>query len=126
MAKVISARKLTALKKEWQAKLRLMDWRIKIRFTDLKELEDWTGIPDAIGACRHHAETKSAEIIVLDPKYFGDDATDRTADVENTVVHELLHCHFAPLRTDEPANRLIVEQIIELVSEVVLAEKRHK
>lgn len=126
MAKLISQRKLNSIKLEWQRKLRLQDWRITIRFADPEELKNWTAIDEACGACRHHEETKQAEILVLDQKYCAEENDERAQDVEDTVIHELLHCHFAVFRNGERAIQLHIEQIIEVMTEALLVEKRGK
>lgn len=122
MAKLISQRKLNSIKLEWQRKLRLQDWRIKIDFADAEFIKEEAGI-EAIGACEAHAEPRRAQIWILQDT---SELQEEQQDVEETVLHELLHCHFAAFRTADPMNQLQIEQIIEVISEALLTEKRGK
>lgn len=122
MAKAISQRKLNSIKLEWQRKLRLQDWRIKISFADAEFLKDVAGF-EAVGACEAHPEPRKAEIWILQD--VGELPEDQQ-DIEETVLHELLHCHFEAFRTADPMNQLQIEQIIEVMTEALLAEKRAK
>lgn len=126
MAKAISQRKLDAWKREWQKKLRLQDWRIKVRFSPKAILQERTGVEGAVGCCSHHEEAKAAEIDILRPEDWDAEFNKRQQDVEDTIVHELLHCHFAAFRGGERATQLAIEQIIETVTEAILNEKRRK
>ena len=122
VAKVISQRKLSSLKLEWQKKLRLKDWTIKICYSPRELVQELTGC-NAIGACDCFVEAKVAKIHVVKPR---DEDGERSQDIENTVVHELLHCHFEAFQKAEPIVKLHIEQVIEILADALLAEKRGK
>jgi hypothetical protein len=121
VAKLISQRKLTSIKREWQKLLRLQDWKIKIRFATDEELEEATGV-EAVGACHSSPETREAQILIADVSVL--EEGDRQRDVENTIVHELLHVHFAPFQSDHEAVKLQHEQAIEPITDALLKLKR--
>lgn len=120
--KLISQRKLNSIKLEWQRKLKLKDWTIKITYSSKDLLEQITGI-DAVGACECFPEAKVAKIHVYKPT---EEDGERTQDIENTVVHELLHCHFEAFQKAEPIVKLQIEQVIEVLADALLVEKRGK
>lgn len=126
MAKAISQRKIDELRREWQKRLRLEDWKISSKFTDLKFMQEITDIDNPVGACQHFVEMKEAKIWVLRPEDWDKEPNARQQDVEDTVVHELLHCHFAPLKAEDDATRLRHEQTIEAVTAALMELKRGK
>src|SRR6266852_4532547 len=113
VAKAPSQRKLNELKREWQKRLHLLDWKIAIAFTDIGFLKEATGNSSPVGACEHFAETKEAKVWVLQPSDWDVEPDERQQDVEDTVVHELLHCQFAPFGYESDLERLYIEQTIE-------------
>jgi hypothetical protein len=71
---------------EWQERLGLQDWRIKLKpkcRPEEMELENVAG-------CTAWSESgKTARIEIIDPKYYGKRVV--PFDWEKTLVHELLH-----------------------------------
>jgi hypothetical protein len=126
VAKAFSQRKLDGLRREWQKLLRLQDWRIVSKFVNPEILKERTQEEKAVGACGAFAETKEAEIIILGPQYWSEEYDARERDVEDTIVHELLHCHFAPFEGKNDAVALQHEQAIEAITEALLVLKRKK
>jgi hypothetical protein len=126
VAKAPSQRKLDTLRREWQKRLHLLDWKISCKFTDLEFLKEITKTEAPIGACEHFAETKEAKIWVLRPQDWQEEKDEREQDVEDTVVHELLHCQFAPFRYETEMERLYTEQTIETLTAAMLELKRQK
>src|SRR5947209_1947282 len=120
LAKAFSQRKLDALRRKWQKLLRLQDWRITSNFVNPEFLKEITGTELAVGACDAHVETKEARISVLGPEFWSDEDDPREQDVENTVVHELWHCHFAAFAPEDKATELQHEQTIEVITEVMM------
>lgn len=77
---------LSKLSAKWQKILRLQDWEVDINFYRSRDFTN----PDALGECTFNINARSAVIKILDPiDYEGE------YDIEWTVVHELLHLHFA-------------------------------
>jgi hypothetical protein len=124
VAKVVSQRKLTSWRREWQKRLHLLDWKIECSFADLEFLKEITDIACPIGACEHFAETKAARIWVLQPSEWQKEPDEREQDIEDTVVHELLHCQFAPFKYESDIERLYIEQTIEALTAALLELKR--
>lgn len=83
--------------KKWQAVLRLQDWHIAV---EIKRDRDMDG---ALGRTNYRRKTKEGVIRILSPL----DANPNTLyptdhDYELTLVHELLHFHFAPFYVPAP------------------------
>lgn len=74
---------LPKLLKHWQSRLLLEDWRIRI---------DWEPrLPDSVrGRCFWEGQLRDA-MILINP----DGGWTKDYPVERTVIHELLHLHFA-------------------------------
>ena len=120
MAAAISQRKLDDLRREWQKLLRLQDWKISAKFaTNGETCGD-------LGECSFIAEAKTAKIMILASDEVIDDEHHRKQDVENTLVHELLHCHFAPFFSGNKAVMLQQEQAIESIAGALVGLKRRK
>lgn len=124
MPKVISQRKLDELRREWQKTLRLQDWKITSKFVTPGEMPK--GYQDSVGYNEIKLHAKQSNIKILDPELANAERRERAADVEDTLVHELIHCHVQPFWTpDEPMNTLI-EQMIEVVAGALVGLKRKK
>lgn len=126
MAKAPTQRKLDSLRREWQKRLKLLDWRIGVKFAELEFLKDITCTEAPIGACEHFAETKEAKIWVLQPTDWREEPDPRERDVEDTIVHELLHCQFAPFNSNNEVSRLYIEQTIEMLTAALVGLKRRR
>jgi hypothetical protein len=126
VAKVISQRKLDSLRREWQKRLRLQDWKITSKFAPLGFLKEVTGTENPVGANESFVEAKEAKIHILRPEDWDKEYNERQQDVEDTVVHELLHCHFAVFDAEDNATRLRQEQVIESLTEAFMGLKRGK
>jgi hypothetical protein len=84
---------------QWQKRLNLHDWKISVivaRSTDLK--------PKTLGNVHWDLEKKTAVIRVLDPADYHMPLQAMLEDVENTVVHELIHLEMAPVLSDLQRN----------------------
>ncbi|NWL89576.1 hypothetical protein DMN77_18675 [Paenibacillus sp. 79R4] len=102
---------------EWQKILRLQDW---IVIPKIKRGRDMP-IPDVCGSCCWDLTQRMAAINILDPIDYPPDAIVPN-DMELTLVHELLHLHFAAV---EPEGASIAgEQAIESISWGVIALAR--
>jgi len=120
----MNQRKLDKIRREWQKILRLQDWRIKIRFATAEELKEATDA-DAIGGCQSLVEAREANLLLLPPEALNPN-DEREQDIENTIVHELLHCHFAAFKSDDSQVQLAQEQAIEAISEALVNLKRQR
>ena len=75
----------------WRARLRLMDWDIVLETYRLKQ---WTAMGKSaytVGFCAESRPNGMARIAMLDIADMPDDIAEPCRDVEQTLVHELLH-----------------------------------
>ena len=126
MAKLVSQSKLDKLRRKWQRLLRLQDWKIKVKFASQEELNRIVGEGEPCGACHSFVEAKEAVIYILNPEEWTDFEDSRVTDVENTIVHELLHCHFSAFDNATKGLKLAEEQTIEVLAEVLLMLDRRE
>ncbi|WP_438041437.1 hypothetical protein [Sorangium sp. So ce128] len=96
----------------WQFRLGLRDWTLTARYVDDLTRKDGTPV---WGLCYRLVDNRTAEILVRTPA----DAAE-LAEVEETVVHELLHCLLAPLGGHEPASRAAEEQAVWTLSPLLV------
>jgi hypothetical protein len=96
---------------EWKKRLRLQDWIVKCKIARNKDV-----VANAQGHCSWVIQKKMATILILDPLDYPDD-TMHPQDMEQTLVHELLHLHFAPFddETDTP-KEIAIEQAIDCIA----------
>jgi hypothetical protein len=84
------------------------------------------GVPGSTGSCNWTLSKREAAVRILDPIDYPDDVV-FDQDVEKTVVHELLHLHFAPFMGDykpDDLEHIAKEQAIEAVAKSLVALKR--
>lgn len=102
----------------WQKRLNLQDWKITVcmaRTTDLR--------PKTLGNIHWDLEHKSATIHVLDPADYKMAPKEMYADMEFTVVHELIHLGFAPVLAElqrSDANRREEEYAVNHMARALL------
>ncbi|WP_437647852.1 hypothetical protein [Sorangium sp. So ce362] len=96
----------------WQSQLRLRDWEIDISYVDDLEHEDFGPV---YGLCDRFPHDRRATILIRTPKSASD-----LAEVEDTVVHELLHCLLAPLAGREEATRTAEEQAVWAIAPLLV------
>lgn len=106
---ILTEEELRAKCAEWQKVLRLQDWIVV-----LKVKRGWDlPIPNACGTCTWDLAQRTALISIADPIDYPPDAIVPN-DMELTLVHELLHLHFAAI---EPEGASVAgEQAIESIS----------
>lgn len=118
MAKAPSQRKLDTLRREWQKRLKLQDWHITATFVTRDEIPDRD-----VANCLSQAESRRAEIKLANPNEL-DPNDEREQDYEDSLVHELLHCHFKPFMAEDGAMAIFQEQVIETLAGALLGLKR--
>jgi len=107
---------LDALLAEWQPALRLQHWTITIQYT--RRL-------GASAQVRYLVNSLKAKIEVIDPIDYDADFCNEPQDVERSVVHELVHLHFAPISPDNDSpGHLHEEQAVEALSRAIVGIKR--
>jgi hypothetical protein len=100
-----------ALCEYWQGILRLQDWDVKVVIARGREFVTGEG---SQGECTWQLPTKQALIKLIDPIDYPTD-TKWPYDPEKTLVHELLHLHFAPLGLSDD-KEIEQEQAIDLIA----------
>lgn len=113
---------LAALVAHYQRELRLLDWRLDVSYAP--DLADSRGRP-VWGLCYPTVDAKVATIVIRDPATPPDGATAEQAakQVVETVVHELLHLHFAAFGTSSPAEIAHEEQVVWALAEALINAK---
>ena len=110
------------LLKEWQKRLSMQDWRIKL-YTGCDP--DGMDILDSSGCVSWQESTKTACIRILDPQYYGDRVV--PFDFEKTLVHELLHLKFCMMyRKDGSLRERLVHALIDDMARALVDAKRWK
>lgn len=117
----MTQRQLDRLRRKWQKTLRLQDWKIKARVVGLGVIPD-----DDLGRCEWLLDARTADINILDPACCEDGDAIVSQDVEGTLVHELLHCHFAPFHSENQAINTQAEQVIDTLAEALVGLDRIK
>lgn len=104
----------------WQAELRLRDWVADVQLVFRDRIESaWP----ALGLCHHVLQHKIAHIWLLHPEEYD---RDWQIDVEHTLVHELLHLHFAPFEYDtlKSLEGIAQEQTLNILAASLVKLKR--
>lgn len=113
---------LQALCADWQARLRLQDWDV---FVVVKRERDMRS--NCMGSVNWVLPKRVAAIQILDPCDFPPDVVCEQ-DQEKTLVHELLHLHFAPFAVAETEDGgpqdLAQEQAINAIASALVKLKR--
>ena len=76
---------------DWQERLLLSHWDIIARVVGPDEMERLAGDGNAIGLCEDDAEYGRATIFLLETKEASSDENLGRIEIEQTIVHELLH-----------------------------------
>lgn len=97
----------------WQKVLYLQDWNIDLRICRIWEMDD-----NALASCEWFLQRKDAIIRVLHSSDIGAFSqtfiNDEECDYDISIVHELLHLHFAPF--DNKDIEIPIEQAINAIS----------
>jgi hypothetical protein len=119
----MTEQELQELCEKWQERLSLRDWRVTVRLVDLNIIGT-----ESVGTSSWLLPLKTATITILDKRFIPDDSLER--DMEETLVHELLHIHFARwsdetyLKDNEYGTPLEGEQGIDAISRALVALDR--
>lgn len=109
------------LLREWQNRLGLQDWRIKL--CDKMRPDDMR-LQDVVGDTEWTECSKTALIEILDPKFYGDRIV--PFDYEKTLVHELLHLKLSLVssQVDDLQERYMHTIIDDLARALVDAKRK--
>lgn len=105
----------------WQKKLNLSDWKIEAHIKRGRDMRE-----DCAGSINWVLPNKQAIISILDSVDYPDNTTG-VQDMENTLVHELLHLHLAPIAEDSRENEhytLFEEWAINSIADALIDLER--
>ena len=98
----------------WQQRLNLQDWHIDVVMSRTADLK-----PKTLGNIHWDADNKTAVIRVLDPADYKLPFKDMLADMEFTVVHELIHLELSSLPRSD-ASRRDEEHAVNRIADALL------
>lgn len=105
---------------EWQKVLCLQDWGVKVKISRARELNG----EGLLGQVKTNIEHRRAEISLLDP-IDHDPVRQISYDMEETLVHELLHLHFDPFLAKDGTPELTAqEQAINAIAVALVGLSR--
>lgn len=98
----------------WQKRLRLDDWKIDVKIVRIWELEHGT-----LGHIDWSTPHKTAVIKVLNPADYELPPDKIPADMELTIVHELVHLHLSVLPLSK-SSRGAEEQVVTMIADALV------
>src|SRR3990172_9860518 len=108
----------------WQRVLYLQDWTVELRVVRQWEMTD----NQTLAQCENHVQRKDAIIYVLHPHDLPGLSSrflnGEECDYDISLVHELLHLHFAPFRNENDTTAH--EQVINAISRGMVKVWRNK
>lgn len=107
------------LLREWQRRLNLGDWVIRI-VPDC--LPDDMGLENNSGEAEWVEVNKSAVVRIINPDLYGERII--PFDFEKTLVHELLHLKFSLLESDDDLRNRVVHMLIEDMARALVDARR--
>lgn len=90
----------------WQERLNLMQWEICAQFAKPHVMRQ-NGYPQANGCNRHNEESLYAEIYICE-----ENIELNGEDIEEVILHEVLHLHFAHYRISSGKLKEVLEELI--------------
>lgn len=116
-----SCEKFTAEKLDlWKGRLGLDAWNVTIVMTKRADLK-----PKTLGGIQWDKRKHTATISVMHPADYNMSREDMLSDMEETVVHELLHLKLSPLNRSEAA-RSSEEEAVNGIAGALLKLERTK
>ena len=109
---------LAALCADWQRRLRLQDWDVTVLMVPVGDMDSCSHC----GNIKYYLNTKEAKVSLLDPAHY---CGLGKYDIEVTLVHELLHCHFAPFAARDGSSKdSAQEQAIDAIAKALVGAVR--
>jgi len=105
----------------WQDILSLRDWHIKVTIKRERDMP----LQNKSGSINWVLERKEALMTLVDPIDYPSDCM-TPYDMEETIVHELLHLHIAPFDNtkDDSLEAIALEQCIHALEKAFIRIKR--
>jgi hypothetical protein len=113
------SKKHKALLAEWQERLGMTDWRIKLK----PKCKPEEMAQEGSGCVEWSESIKSARIEILDPAYYGKRVV--PFDWEKTLVHELLHLKTSLVSDSvDKLQERVMHQMIDDLARALVSAKR--
>jgi len=103
----------------WQKRLRLEDWKIDVKIVRIWDLEQGT-LGHIDWSTTHH----TALIKVLNPADYELPPDKIPADMELSIVHELVHLHLSVLPLNK-SSRTVEEQVVSMIADALVNLEHH-
>ena len=103
----------------WQKRLRLEDWKIDVKIVRIWDLEQGT-LGHIDWSTTHH----TAMIKVLNPADYELPPDKIPADMELSIVHELVHLHLSVLPLNK-SSRNVEEQVVSMIADALVNLEHH-
>lgn len=103
----------------WQERMNLKDWDIRIELVRADKLE-----PRTLGNIHWDTDVKQATIDVLSPLDYQLPYNAMLADMEVTVVHELVHLELASLPRSDASRRVEEHAVNEIAAALLRLSRR--
>lgn len=104
----------------WKELLGLQDWTIAISICRSSDML----LEGVEGETEYCHQIKTAIIRILDAIDYGNRIVEQ--DQEKAIVHELLHCLFSAIDTDDVILDRLHHQMIETIARALVSAKRDK
>lgn len=115
---ILNSKQLQDKLKYWQKCLRLQDWDIEAEIVPMSKLQEtWHR-----GECEWIEQLRAAKIYILSADDYKNSGSICSYDMEQTLVHELLHLHFVSIDIDK--YYMPIEQAIEAISRALISMER--
>src|SRR6266849_9851132 len=98
----------------WQKRLHLEDWKIDVKIVRIWDLEQGT-----LGHIDWSVPHRTATIKVLNPSDYELPKDKITADMELSIVHELVHLHLSVLPLNK-SSRSAEEQVVSMIADALV------
>jgi len=117
---IFSEDELIDLAREWQERLRLEHWEVALRIARSRDFDQ----KDSQGECCWTKSTALAIIKILDPVDYPESPF--KFDMEEVLVHELLHLHFCEFDLTEKNSHeeIMLERTIDHIAKALVKLKR--
>jgi hypothetical protein len=96
---------LAELCAEWQKRLRLQDWRIRVRYAKIGELKD-----GVTGSNSYLPKYKESKILILPRSLTPEDCKAMADPIEEVLIHELLHLHLGMITIEKTSEDASIEE----------------
>jgi hypothetical protein len=104
----------------WQKRLRLEDWKIDVKIVRIWDLEQGT-----LGHIDWSVPHRTATIKVMNPADYELPQDKIPADMELSIVHELVHLHLSALPLNK-SSRNAEEQVVSMIADALVDLEHHQ